>query len=198
MLNLYLLRHGETDWNKIGRFQGWTDIPLNETGRTQARSIASTLKELEFLHCVSSDLGRAQETLSLATENRYPLHQDKRFREIFCGAWEGQTKDTLREQNEHIEKYFIDPLNFPPRDGETLHQLLERSAAALQELLDTYRTATGNILIVSHGGTIRALLTHLMGTGLHAWNSFYINNCGLAHIIIEPTGRKRLALLNGS
>ncbi len=197
MLTLYLLRHGETDWNKIGRFQGWTDIPLNETGKTQAKKLTPIFQNTPFLHCVSSDLVRAKETMEIALGKSPLMHTDIRLREIFCGAWEGETVETLRSNKEEIDNYFLDPINFPPREGETITQLTERASAVIDELIEQYRYDQGNILVTSHGGTIRAILSHLLSSGIQSWNSFQIDNCGVAKVFIEPTGRKRLALLNG-
>ena len=196
MIQLYILRHGETDWNLTGKLQGWTDVSLNETGKSQAKALAERLRSIDFISCVSSDLSRAKETALLATEGRYNIIEDQRFREIFCGVWEGQSIESLRKNNEHIDLYYTDPLNNPPRDGETTQALFHRCSEAVEELITTHKNQGGNILITSHGGAIRTLISYLIGVGIEASNSFQINNCGIARILIEDSGRRRLLSLN--
>ena len=99
MTRLCLIRHGQTDWNIQGRIQGQTDIPLNETGRTQAYVLAKLLKNEEFAAIFSSDLDRAKETAAiLAASFCLPVTVEPRLREVNQGEWEGQLVTDIAAQ----------------------------------------------------------------------------------------------------
>ena len=95
---LYIVRHGETEWNQKNLVQGHTDIPLAETGEKQALSRAEYFQDVSFDHVVSSDLQRAMQTASILSEGRnLSLHTSPKLREQSWGAWEGHSFDKLRE-----------------------------------------------------------------------------------------------------
>jgi broad specificity phosphatase PhoE len=178
MTTILLARHGETDWNKEGRWQGWADPPLNDTGRAQARALAEQLRETPFDAVYSSDLKRAHETaLILAEPHGVPVVVDRDLREIDIGSWSGLTHTEIRER-------------FPDGrrpDGETREQHAERILAAVQRIA---RDHLGErILVVSHGGTIRAVHTVISEEPYHP-----IENCGVleAHLrddrLVAPIG----------
>lgn len=157
MTEMWLVRHGQTDWNLSGRFQGQTDIPLNETGLNQARSFANSLKNVRFDAIFTSDLQRAAKTASFAAEIlQIPIQTDRRLREICQGEWEGLSlKDVL-------EQYDVDPRqtdNAPDTarapGGETVTQVAERMTAAAKAIADIY--PAGKVLVVSHGLAVAAL-----------------------------------------
>ena len=93
MTTLLLARHGETEWNREGRWQGWADPPLNETGREQARALREQLRETPFDAVYSSDLRRAHETAEIvAAPHGVPVIADEGLREIDVGSWSGLTR----------------------------------------------------------------------------------------------------------
>src|SRR5881275_129291 len=99
MTTLLLARHGETDWNREGRWQGWADPPLNETGRDQARQLAELLRSTPFDAVYSSDLQRAHETaLIVAEPHTVPVLVDRGLREIDIGSWSGLTRSQIDER----------------------------------------------------------------------------------------------------
>jgi broad specificity phosphatase PhoE len=164
---ILLARHGETDWNREGRWQGWADAPLNDTGRTQARGLAEQLRSTPFDVVYSSDLSRAYETAEIvAATHGVPVIADAGLREIDVGSWSGLTRAELQER-------------FPDGDrpdGETREQHRERVCAAVHGIA---RSNLGRrILIVTHGGTMRALREHV-SDGPHQ----PIPNCGV--IVLE-------------
>lgn len=155
---LYLVRHGETDWNQQRRIQGLTDIPLNETGREQARATGRLLARREWDGIYCSPLGRARETARIIASE--------------VGLGEPAVVDALAERNygeaegmsfEQIERRWPDRGTVPGQ--ETREQVVARVLPALQELAETHPGES--IIVVSHGGAIRAVLTAADPDGSH-------------------------------
>jgi broad specificity phosphatase PhoE len=148
---LILVRHGETDWNRDLRYQGHADPPLNAAGREQARELARELETIELHAIYTSDLRRAAETAEIINLGRsVPLTRDERLREIDVGSWSGLTRAEIEER-------------FP---GETMHdgESREEHQARVVRAVTTIaaRHDGARILIVSHGGSLRALLAHAL------------------------------------
>lgn len=163
--NVFLLRHGQTDWNKERRMQGHTDVPLNTEGQSQARSVQTLLEKLRIDYVVSSDLKRAYETAQIATEGiQVPLVADQRLREVHLGQLEGKT--ALEIQNEFgIEawnkwaSHRLEDFSFSLSGGETGFQALERMHECLQENLQ--QSHIQNLLVTTHGLMLRRFLHQL-------------------------------------
>jgi broad specificity phosphatase PhoE len=160
---ILLARHGETEWNREGRFQGWADPPLNAAGRAQARELAERLRETPFDAVYSSDLRRAHETAEIvAAPHDVPVITDPGLREIDVGSWSGLTRGEIDERFPGAEHH----------DGESREDHLARVLAAAERIA---RAHVGErILIVSHGGSLRALRRHAIGEPVHP-----MENCGL-------------------
>jgi broad specificity phosphatase PhoE len=160
MTSLHLVRHGETDWNVQGRWQGQADVALNEHGRAQARQSAEKLAGLPLAAIYSSDLVRAAETArTIAQVNPAPLILEPRLREIHQGEWQGQLVQEIKAH--HLDAYrqdSQDPLQMAAPGGETTRQVRERAVAAVRDLVDRY--PSGNVVVVSHGFTLAVLITH--------------------------------------
>jgi 2,3-bisphosphoglycerate-dependent phosphoglycerate mutase len=160
MTELWLIRHGQTDWNVDGRLQGQTDIPLNETGLTQARELAARLGEQAFRALYSSDLRRAAQTarvIGAALRLEVQLHRG--LREICFGEWEGQTPAEIRQcYPQIIAERHQHPLDTRSPGGETDREVARRVAAAADEIVRAH--PVGPVLVVSHGRAL-ALLTCL-------------------------------------
>jgi broad specificity phosphatase PhoE len=170
MAELILVRHGETDWNRDGRYQGHADPPLNEAGREQARELARTLADLEFAAAYSSDLRRAAETARIILSGRdVELIEDPGLREIDVGSWSGLTRADVE-------------LRFPgadEHDGETRDEHLERVRAAVESI--AHRHQGQRVLIVSHGGSIRTLRRH----ALRVESVPAVENCTVYRLALE-------------
>ncbi|HEX4526604.1 MAG TPA: histidine phosphatase family protein, partial [Gaiellaceae bacterium] len=140
MTTLLLARHGETDWNREGRWQGWADPPLNENGRTQAHRLAEQLRSTPFDGVYSSDLSRAYETAQIvAAPHNVPVVADPGLREIDVGSWSGLTRAELEARFPNGER----------PDGETRDQHRARVHAAVERIA---RANLGQrLLIVTHG-----------------------------------------------
>lgn len=164
---IYYVRHGETEWNAAGRFQGGQDIPLNDRGRAQAAQAGGILGDLlkrdgrdhAQLPFVASPLGRARETMELlrtalgVPREGYAL--DDRLREIGYGHWEGFTLAEMEVA--HPEIYAArnaDKWQVAAPGGESYAMLTARVQAWLQSL-------EGDTIAVAHGGTMRALMVAL-------------------------------------
>jgi len=143
---LLIARHGETDWNREGRWQGWADPPLNDTGRAQARRLAEELRDLPFDAAYSSDLRRARETAEIvAAPHGVPVIEDPGLREIDIGSWSGLTRSEIQERF---------PAGSRP-DGETHEQHAARTREAVQRI--ARQNEGRRVLVVGHGGTIRSI-----------------------------------------
>lgn len=164
---IYFLRHGETEWNALGRLQGTRDVPLNARGQTQAVQAASILADLfkregrdrAALPYVSSPLGRARQTMELARAklelppSDYSL--DDRLREIGYGTWEGLTLAESEASDPDVyARRLADKWTVAPAGGETY-------AAVQLRMLDWYESLLVDTVAVAHGGTCRALMVAL-------------------------------------
>jgi broad specificity phosphatase PhoE len=146
---LYIVRHGETDWNRDSRIQGHTDIPLNAEGRRQAEALAAELATSELHAAYASDLSRAWETAATVAERRgLDVRRLASLREKHFGTWEGMTDTEVLARFPHA-------VNGSWGDGETTEQLSARVVEAIHEIARNHPGET--VLVVSHGGSIRAL-----------------------------------------
>lgn len=144
----YLVRHGQTDWNVDHKLQGHTDIPINETGREQADELRRQFEKIPFELCFSSDLQRAVETAEILSKpHNIDIVTDTRLRERSFGAWEGRLVAELRKASTQ------------PTCVETYAALQDRVLPFFQEIADLHPGAT--ILVVAHGGVLRAILGKL-------------------------------------
>ena len=158
MTRLWLVRHGETDWNLEGRFQGQADPPLNANGLAQARQLAGLLAvtSLHALYC--SDLRRALLTAQIIGEALSLTPQvDQRLREIRLGEWEGMLPELIKSQYPELWlSRQLDPVHVRPPSGENLLELAERVWPAADQIARGHTGAA--VLIVSHGVTLACLI----------------------------------------
>jgi len=162
---LYVIRHGQTDWNATNKIQGATNTPLNDFGRAQAKRNGEILKgelstpnEFQF---VSSTLDRARETMEIIRGvlglPKEAYQSDARLVEVNYGDWQGHTWQELRAENSTpIEQRFKDPWRTVPPSGESY----EEASARILSWLDS---TSGNMVIVTHGGIMRCIHGHFAG-----------------------------------
>lgn len=152
-MRLLLVRHGLSEWNAAGRWQGWADPPLTDLGRAQARAAAASVGAVDVL--VASDLQRAQETAEIIGESIGigPVEVDEGLRERHVGEYTGLTRHEIEERWPGALASYADPPG-----GETREQVIGRALAAVHRLAATYDGA--DVLAVSHGGVIRYLERH--------------------------------------
>ncbi|SHH94044.1 probable phosphoglycerate mutase [Butyrivibrio fibrisolvens DSM 3071] len=179
----YFVRHGETEWNKERLFQGATDVPLNDTGRDQAREAASRIqkKGISFKKVYSSPLGRAIETAELITGiKRDEFVIDERIKEMFFGELEGTDYDLVKAREKDL---FAEPqkyVNCERKKGVETYDNIVGRAGDFIAFLKTQEKNYGpddNILIQTHGACMRALLINLRGTALKDFWNIKVGNC---------------------
>lgn len=148
--DLVLVRHGRTDWNDEGRYQGQDGPGLNEKGRVQARVTARLLVDRPVAVVYTSDLERALETAHIIAEAlNSPLRVDPRLREIHQGIWQGMLFDDIQAAYaQALERFRKDPVNNAPPGGETLAQLARRFTAALTDIAN--RHPADRMVVVTH------------------------------------------------
>ncbi|HEU5097899.1 MAG TPA: histidine phosphatase family protein [Roseiflexaceae bacterium] len=157
----YLIRHGETDWNLHGRWQGHTDIPLNEDGRTQARRLATRLRaERAYFDAIySSDLQRAWETaVTVGAALDLVPRPLPALREIDVGSWGGLTGAEVQAQDSETYARFRSGEDVARGGGERFLDLYTRVVAVVDQLADQHQG--GTLALFTHGGAVRALLMH--------------------------------------
>jgi broad specificity phosphatase PhoE len=182
-MRLLLIRHGETDWNATLKYQGHADIPLNEQGREQARKVGARVARYGATALYTSDILRASETAdivgSIAGLSPRPMPN---LREIDVGQWEGLTPEELyRRFPEHMAAFDRDPARTVRLGGESYAQLQDRALVALKAI---HAAHPGDevVLAVSHGGTIRALLCHIIGLDLGHFGRLWLDNGSLTEL----------------
>lgn len=147
MTTFVLVRHGETDWNREGRWQGHADPPLNETGRRQAREVAEQLADVRLDAIYSSDLRRALETAEIIGARTGMTPQaTASLREVDVGSWSGLTRGEIAERFPGMDAH----------DGETRDEHAARVRAELRRMLAAHPGE--RILLVTHGGSLRQIL----------------------------------------
>lgn len=156
------IRPGETDWNRLDRWQGWVACPLNAHGRAQADSLANFLRNIGLSALYASDLRRAAETAAIISEKLgYEPIYDERLRERQIGDWQGLSLEEVRAwYPEDYTQLVAAPEDFKVPGGESLKEVKARMLAAFHDIVAADKAET--VAIVSHTVTIRTLLTGLM------------------------------------
>lgn len=181
-----LVRHGETAWNAEGRVQGQLDIPLNETGRAQARATAAALAGEDFSAIYSSDLMRVRQTAEPSARRlALPVALDAALRERHYGMFESLTYVEVRERfpAQYARFKNRDP-DFDFESGESLREFAARAIGAVAQLIE--RHPGEQILVFTHGGVLEMVYRHAKAAGLSAPRDFEIPNAGLNWIEITP------------
>jgi probable phosphoglycerate mutase len=184
---LILVRHGETDWNRDGRWQGHADAPLNDRGREQARALADELADENVAAVYSSDLSRARETAEIvAARLNRPVDVDARLREVHVGGWSGLTTEEIETRfPDDVARWRAEDPQHTFDGGESYAAMGERVVAALEEI--AARHPGKHVLVVLHGGPIRALLAHAAGITYEEQRhrTEHLDNCGYVRIAVR-------------
>ncbi len=170
---LVLWRHGRTEWNVTGRFQGQADVPLDEVGREQAAAAARLVAAFEPVSIFSSDLARTYQTAEpLAALTGLEIQTDKRLREIHVGSWEGLLGDEIRAQDPELAErvWRGDDVRRSPT-GESPQEVADRVAEALGEIAETAEDGQ-TIAVVTHGLAGRVGACRFVGLPFDQWRLF--------------------------
>jgi broad specificity phosphatase PhoE len=192
---LLLARHGETDWNRDRRVQGHTDIPLNEEGRRQAARLAARLQAFEIHAIVASDLARAAETARI-------VGKTLRLEPAFSAAWREIGLGVLEGRDGHgTQRDFGELVSAAARHQGPIGEGAESFSAFESRIVQGFERIgreqpEKNVLVVSHGGTLKTLIAHLLGLPATRVDRLSLrHNVGLS-IVDFRRGRPQLALLN--
>ncbi len=158
MTRLVLIRHGETDWNVEGRYQGQADPPLNARGQAQAEALAEALRPAGLQVLYTSPLRRARQTAEvIACALGLPLHEEPRLMEIHQGAWQTRLHAEIeRLYPETFQRWHTEPWAVTPPGGESLHQVQQRVYAAVDDIRARHPHQT--VGVVTHRIPIALLL----------------------------------------
>lgn len=201
LLRLLLIRHGETDWNAGGRFQGQLDIELNEEGRRQAQALAARLAPEPLDVVYTSDLARARDTAqhiidrqrASGEQNALDLRPDPRLRELNLGDWQGLTYAQIEAQDpERLAAWDADRVNYRLPGGESLRQVADRVRAVLDDVRQGNGADDGpenqTIALVTHGLTLRILLCLLLSHPLSGYWQFSAYNTSVTEVLLRDAG----------
>jgi alpha-ribazole phosphatase/probable phosphoglycerate mutase len=196
MLNVYLLRHGETAWNADhNRYCGRTDLPLNDKGKNQALSVAVVLNPLHFEAIYSSTLQRAYQTAVIAG-NGQPVQTDDRLMEADFGQWEGKTREEFIAADPALwEQWNNNPLQTKAgATGETAEQVIARVNDFFDQALQKH--PHGNILVVAHNTVNRLYLVNKLGMPVKDYRKLFLNNCAISLFQLDGSAALTLVKLN--
>ncbi|MCH5362264.1 2,3-diphosphoglycerate-dependent phosphoglycerate mutase GpmB [Escherichia fergusonii] len=182
MLQVYLVRHGETQWNAERRIQGQSDSPLTAKGEQQAMQVATRAKELGITHIISSDLGRTRRTAEIIAQAcGCDIIFDSRLRELNMGVLETRNIDSLTEEEENWRRQLVNGTKdgrIP--QGESMLELSERMHSVLASCLELPQGSRP--LLVSHGIALGCLVSTILGLPAWAERRLRLRNCSISRV----------------
>ncbi len=188
METIFLLRHGETAWNKEKRVIGRLEIPLNRKGISQANRVARLLPNLEIHAIYSSPLKRALDTAQILLEqNKIPIKIEPELTEVAFGWWEGNRYDDIIK-DESYRRFLRSPLKSAVPGGETIGDVQKRGLKAIHRAV--LEIPEGRLLFVSHGDVIRAILCHYLRVPLEEYRRLRIDNGSLSVLEVDGSWAK--------
>lgn len=182
MLQVYLVRHGETLWNAARRIQGQSDSALTAKGEQQARQVGERMKHLGITHVIASDLGRTKRTAEIIADAcGCEVTLDKRLRELNMGVLEQRPLDSLTPEEESWRATLINGTeNGRIPNGESMTELAARMHEALNACLNL--PAGSRPLLVSHGMALGVLVSTLLGLPAWAERRLRLRNCSISRV----------------
>jgi probable phosphoglycerate mutase len=195
MLKLYIVRHGETEFNVQKRMQGRLDSPLTQRGVDNARALARQMENVTFEKIYSSPSPRAYKTAELIKGERdIQIQIEDELREMNLADWEGKSKEELEQlYPEENDKFWNKPQLFKPIGGESFQQVQDRVVEAINKLIS--KNSDGNILIVTHSVVIKTLITFYMKYPMERlWENPYIYDTSVT-LLTAQKGETRLELM---
>ncbi|MCL5069486.1 MAG: alpha-ribazole phosphatase [Actinobacteria bacterium] len=183
-VKLFLIRHGQTEWNSQGRYQGAQDTILTETGIKQAKLAKKYLSRVNFTNFYSSPMKRALQTANIITEGlNIKINIRESLKELNFGKWEGMTfEDINTSYKRDYQNWLSDPYNNSPPGGESFKVLLERAGNEINKIVDENAEGS-NVGVVTHGGVIIALLINWLQIPSQCWRSL-IQRQGAINVVV--------------
>jgi broad specificity phosphatase PhoE len=194
-VELILVRHGETNWNREGRVQGFSDIDLSDVGVQQARQLALSLKDAPILSIYSSPLIRAQSTARIINEYHHaPLYSEPGLMEMDQGDFEGLTfQELMACEKGFLQKWMSDPASVQMPNGESFIELQGRAWKVIEGIV----AKSGSALVVSHNFTIAAILCKIKNVSLSQFRKVCVDTASRTIIRFE-NGEASIELFNDS
>jgi len=185
MSTLFLVRHGETDWNRSGQIMGERPVPLNRHGMAQAQRLAEALRGRSVEALYSSPVARALQTAEiLSSVLDLPVTVEGGLTEVGVGQWEGlywkDLTDEIMRRN-----FYARPQETRPPGGETLHEVQRRAVAAVERA--AAGATVGSLLLVSHADVLRAILAHYLRIDLQTARQMRIDHASLTALDVNGT-----------
>lgn len=194
MLNIYLVRHGETAWNKERKLQGQTDTSLTTKGKEQASLLAKYFSNYLLEAIYTSDLKRAFNTAeAIAKQHSMEAIIHLGLREIWLGDWQGLTWEEIEEEYPKEKELWFAREDLSATGGEPLAEAAGRAWKALGEIAQSHEK--GNIIIVSHGLVIGTILCHIYGQAMINWQDYALGNTAF-HKLTYANKRWQVELFN--
>jgi broad specificity phosphatase PhoE len=185
-IKFFLVRHGQTEWNLEGRYQGVTNTKLTSEGQKQAELAAKYLSRVNFAGFYSSPIGRTIETAEIFKK---VLNMDYQVREnlkeLNFGKWEGlKFDDIVTKYNTDFQNWIKNPFENPPTDGESFSNIIKRGSQEINKILNENEDDS-NILLITHGGFIVAMLVQWLMIPPQRWSSVIQNHGAINTVVID-------------
>ncbi len=199
-LRLLLVRHGETEWNRVARFQGGIDVPLNENGRQQAQLAAEFLKDVPIDFAISSPMLRPKETAEIILEHHsnVDLELKESLREIDHGLWEGKLESEIKQEfPDLLHQWQIAPETVQMPEGENLQQVWDRAIACWDGIVQSSEVSSTELktgLVVAHDAINKVILCHVLGLKPQSIWSIKQGN-GAVTVIDYPHGLEKAPII---
>jgi phosphoserine phosphatase len=186
MPRVFLIRHGETDWNRQRRVLGWSETPLNDRGIAQAQALSGLLPPYKIGSLYSSPLPRTLQTAQILGEalGLTPIIHPH-FTEANIGDWQGMLWKDLADDKVRLDYYERPTMARPPR-GETFSEVRSRAVSGMEQLVR--QDPEGSFLIVTHADLIRCVLSHFLGIDIRIVRKFWIEHTSLTGLTFDSDG----------
>ena len=197
-MRVIFVRHGETVFNIESRYQGHLDAELSELGRLQSQRVAERLKTEPIAAVYSSDLSRAGDTAQdIADFHSLKVQIDESLRECAFGEWEGlSVKEIAQKYPDLYQNYLKDSVTYRAPEGERLESVQARVTQMVRRIEKRHPNDT--VVIVTHGGPIRAFFCHALGAPLQTFRKINLANCSITTFSRDRDGNWFLEVLNDS
>ncbi len=197
-LRLLLVRHGETGWNNLSKFQGQIDVPLNDVGKSQAAKTGAFLQSLKIDFACSSSMERARQTAEIILQHHQNLELEllQDLKEINHGLWQGKTETEIEQEYPgELKRWRTNPAEMQMPQGESLKQLWHRSHNCWLSIVETaLRHKHSTVIVFAHGDINQTLICHILGLLPEKFWSFRYDNAALS-VIDYPHGLNGLPVL---